>query len=182
MSMANDGPRSAVFDSSGSFIFPQEGPQDDLDPYMDSVEVEFGRVDFPDGRTARRQKLRHPLTAASRNPYSYGLSTSAPSNSTTRDPYAPSAPPLIEIENSDRRTPPPRYEDIVPNAGVYSPGGASEQLPYSGSLGFDTQYMPRRSPQYEQTVARAGMVPRSSSTPLAEGNPAGLRYREVHRP
>ena len=154
---------------------------------MDSVEVEFGRFEFPDGRTARRSKLQHPLAAARRNPRSYGLSSSSSTNPSTHDPYAPSAPPLVEnfdrrtpplVENFDRRTPPPRYEDIVPNAGMYSPDDGPEQ-PW-----FDTQYMPPRpSPLYEQTVAGAGgMVPRSSSTPLVEGNPAGLRYREVHKP
>ena len=141
----------------------QQGPQDDLDPFLDSVEVEFGKLDFPNGRTT------HGTTARS-NPY--GLSTSAPTSSSTFDPYAPSAPPLMD--NSDHHIPPPRYEDVVSNSG-------SAQLPYSSSLGFETQYAlpPRRTPMHEQ--ATSGMIPRSSSTPLVEGTPTGPRYRDVQK-
>ena len=138
----------------------QEGPQDDLDPFLDSMEVEFG---FPNSRTT------HGTTARS-NPY--GLSTSAPTSSSTFDPYAPSAPPLMG--DSGHHIPPPRYEDVVSNSG-------SAQLPYSSSLGFETQYAlpPRRTPMHEQ--ATSDMMPRSSSTPLVEGTPTGPRYRDVQK-
>ena len=141
----------------------QEGPQDDLDPFLDSMEVEFGRLDFPNSRTTH-------ATAARTNPY--GLSTSAPTSSSTFDPYAPSAPPLMD--DSHHHIPPPCYEDVVSNTG-------SAQLAYSSSLGFETQYAlpPRRTPMHEQ--ATGGMVPRSSSTPLVEGTPTGPRYRDVQK-
>ena len=137
---------------------PEEKSPQDLDPFMDSVEVEFGL----DSRSAFSQPRAH---------------VQRPQLPGHGPPLTPSSPPLnthYELDSeSGYHTPPPSYEAVV--SGSYMAVDPGTQYFGEGSMGFEASNVPPKGP-YD--------VPRSSSTPLLRGSPQDLmrlRYRDAHR-
>ena len=174
------------------------GDSDELDPFADSVEVEFG-LNVLDSRLVHlhRQPPRphvHPNRSSA--PEMFGQYVHGEETHDT-------APPPYESvvgSNSGNGMMPPQYVPPV-YAHHYSPGYDGVQMPY-GSLGFGSpqfppgstphggsnpnlgfgppQFPPGSTPHGGSNPDPEGMIPKSSSTPLMEAYTAQgreLRHR-----
>ncbi len=157
---------------------------EELDPFMDSVDLEFG-FDFNDGKTTRRPVYRRPQHhfGTLQQPVP-GFRSSGLHRGRTRPLVTPSiarvqySSDLLRNDNleeiSGRQTPPPSYDEAVS-------GGSARPYQYSHDGGSSSvEGVP--SP----TMDAPGGIPRSSSTPVlgtAEGDGGrgepglGLRQR-----
>ena len=147
----------------------------ELDPFSDSVEVEFG-LNFADSRLARlNQQPAHRNVYANRPsapdiPGRYGYREEAPGRAPP--PYES----VVDSSNGNTVMPPlydaPHYSPGSPpyETPYYSPGYGGAQMPYHGdSLGFGRlQFPPGGAPQVVINPDPEGMIPNSSSTPLLE--------------
>lgn len=148
-----------------------------LDPFLDSVQLEFGGLDFPDGRPSRPrpQPIPHPLSTT------YRAETINPQ---------PSVPPLESVPEGMGRSadqtrfmltqPSENYnqENRYDNGHEFTPNflpPPSYQQVESGSpgTGVTVECVPRDVLEWEERV-----IPRRSSTSNVQDNPAnGLRQR-----
>lgn len=135
-----------------------EEPHDELDPLMDSIEVEFG-FDFMDRQRRSRKKHHYPFPRhPDASPYT----------------HAPQSwrPPREPTSDSDQQTPPPSYEAVMAANTGYYPRGIQELQPRD-------YYPPSRGLQGNIE----GLVPRSSSTPNVDDYQTRgrhLRQRDKH--
>ena len=161
----------------------------ELDPFLDSVEVEFG-LNFTDGRLPRLNQRPHHRNV-------YPNTSSAPDVSgqyVYRGEAREISPPPYEsvvVSNSGSTVMPPQYNAPHYSPGsplytydspYYTPGQGGVQMPYYGdSLGFGhLQSPPGGAPQGIINSDPEGMIPHSSSTPLMApytGQGRELRHR-----
>lgn len=170
------------------------GRQDssELDPFLDSVQLEFGGFDFPDGRSSRprTQAAPHPLSTAHRAP--------------SINPQ-PSAPPMeLEFESGDFST----YQTGTTSGQTGFGSRQTEQIfsetgeqtvHHPDRQGFTPNFIP--PPSYQQVASGSpdagvtvegtpggtfewggrdgGIIPKSSSTPNVQDNnsTSGIRQR-----
>ena len=121
----------------------EEIADDQLDPFTDSIDLEFG-INIPDGIAALRHRSKSTAPSKQRNVHPLAqYSVSAP----------PCEPGPVQYVNIARKTPPPSYEAVVEEDDYGSPvtNGAAHLYP---ELIVE--------PPYEQAV------PRSSSTPFVD--------------
>lgn len=126
-------------------LYPmQEAVLDDLDPFTDSVELEFG-IETTDRHKGLRHRSR-PARPRTQMPHPLAQhSVSAPMTSHTPQPQ-PQPPPQTD---TGRRSPPPPYDAVLAQGTPVTYGTA--------------HLYPDLSEDLHQTV------PRSSSTPSVDG-------------